>query len=494
MPNITPPGNAQPGSELPPFFDGLVRAQPSSVDVDANELLAFLDAVEADGLEMHSLMLHRHGRVVAEGWRAPYRADRPRILHSTAKSFTACAIGLAIDQGYFALTDKVVSFFPEQLPSVVSDNLAAMTVEDLLTMRTGQDSETSGAIWRALDSSWIAEFFKIPVVHPPGSTYVYTSAASYMLSAILTQATGETLHEYLKPRLFQPLGISGETWDVGPDGINPGGNGLTARTADLLKLGILHAQGGLWEGKRVLPESWVTAATRPQGGQVGSRYGYHWAIRPKGAFSAIGIFLQAVIVYREQGATLAITGSMENSQVLFPHVERHFPKAFSGQGGSAEADEKLRERLATWRQPRAVADAGSALALRVSGVDYAMEPNRLGISQLRLDLGEGKCVFELRDAEGVHAVTAGLGHWVESRTDMPGSDLHHGYRLRNANVVASAGWIDDQTLEMTWIFVETAFRDRIVCRFEGDTIRFKRRVNINMGLREHPELAGVAVR
>jgi CubicO group peptidase (beta-lactamase class C family) len=500
MSNISPPGAPAPGEQDPfdaspqPYADGLVRAQPSSVGVDANEVLAFLDAVDAEGLEMHSFMLHRHGRVVAEGWRAPYRADRPRILHSTAKSFTACAVGLAIEQGSFALSDKVLSFFPEQLPAVVSENLAAMTVEDLLTMRTGQESETSGALWRGLDSSWIAEFFKIPVVHPPGSTYVYTSAASYMLSAILTKTTGETLHDFLKPRLFRPLGITGETWDLGPDGINPGGNGLTARTVDLLKLGVLHAQGGLWEGRQVLPESWVNESTRAHVEQGDSRYGYHWSIRPKAAFSALGIFVQGALVYRDHGAVIAVTGAMEKSRVLFPHVERHFPKAFSGQGGSAAADERLRARLATWRLPRSVADAGSALAARVSGVDYAMEPNARGISHLRVDFRDGQCVFELRDAEGGHSVTAGVGHWIEGRTDMPGSDLHHGYRLRGARVVASAGWIDEHTLEMTWIFAETAFRDRVVCRFDDDTIRFKRRVNVNMDLREHPELSGVAVR
>jgi len=139
----------------------------------------------------------------------------------------------------------------------VDEKLAAMTVEDLLTMRTGHAGETSGAIWRGINASWIEEFFKIPVVHPPGAVYVYTSAASYMLSAIITRTTGETLHDYLKSRLLQPLGITGEHWDIGPDGINPGGNGLTCKTADILKFGVLHAQKGLWNGQRLLPESWV---------------------------------------------------------------------------------------------------------------------------------------------------------------------------------------------------------------------------------------------
>jgi CubicO group peptidase (beta-lactamase class C family) len=116
---------------------------------------------------------------------------------------------------------------------------------------------------------------------------MYTSAASYMLSAILTKVTGESLHDYLKPRFFAPLGIEGEQWDVGPDNINPGGNGLTMRTADLLKLGVLHAQGGLWENRRVLSEAWVSEATRSHG----DNYGYQWTTTAGGAYLAIGIFM-----------------------------------------------------------------------------------------------------------------------------------------------------------------------------------------------------------
>lgn len=478
------------------FSDGLPRAQPSSMGVDADALVAFIDDVEAAGLELHGLMLHRHGHVVAEGWRWPYRADRPRILHSTTKSFTACGVGLAIEEGHFALRDKVVSFFPDELPPVVSEHLAAMTVEDLLTMRTGQESETSGSVWRGLDTSWIAEFFKIPVVHKPGSVYVYTSAASYMLSAIVTRTTGKTLHDYLKPRLLEPMGIRGETWDLGPDGINPGGNGLNGCTADMLKLGILHAQGGAWNGQRLLPEAWVQASTRPQGGQGDSRYGYHWAIRPKGAFSAIGVFMQAVVVYRDYGACLAITGAMEGSAVLFPHVEKHFPKAFGeATGSTAAADARLAARLATWPQARAA--AGSAAPARTPEIDgaiFAMQPNAAGVSRIRFDITGGLYEFRLSDAEGEHLVSAGLGQWVEGHTDMPGRDLHHGYRLRDAAVVASAGWVDEQTLRMEWIFPETAFRDTVTCRFAGDGVTLQRSVNINSGLTRHPDLAGARVR
>src|SRR5579862_5688527 len=232
-----------------PPTDGLLRGEPREACVNAALVDAFLDDAATAGLDIHGLMLHRAGRVAAEGWWWPYRADRPRIMHSATKSVMASAIGMALEEGRFRLQDRVVSFFPELMPGVIDNKLAAMTVENLLTMRAGHAAETSGSIWRGIATSWTAEFFKIPVVYTPGTTYMYTSAASYMLSAILTRVTGETLHDYLKPRFFTPLGITGEQWDIGPDNINPGGNGLTMKTADLLKLGVVHAQRGLWRGR-----------------------------------------------------------------------------------------------------------------------------------------------------------------------------------------------------------------------------------------------------
>jgi CubicO group peptidase (beta-lactamase class C family) len=494
---VPDPSSPIEGHEAPAnFVDGLERASPSDVGIDSDALLAFLEDMENSGLEIHSIMLHRHGKVAAEAWRWPYRADRPRILHSTAKSFAACAIGLAIEEGHFKLTDKVVSFFPNELPPVVSEKLAAMTVEDLLTMRTGQESETSGSIWRGINTSWIVEFFKIPLVHQPGSTYVYTSAASYMLSAILTRVTGETLHDYLKPRLLRPLGIVDETWDLGPDGINPGGNGLTAKTVDMLKLGILHQQGGMWEGKRLLPEAWVNAATRPQGQQADSKYGYHWAIRPKEAFSAIGVFMQAVTVYRAHGASFALTGAIDGSAKMFPYYEKHFPKPFLDKPlPNPQADARLKAKLEAWAQPRTLPKpVASPLPAKISGKVFDIERNAAGVTQIQFDFVDGRCIVKLTDAEGQHQLTAGVDCWIEGRTDMPGRDLHHGYRLRNAKVVTAAFWTDERTLEMSWIFVETAFRDKVVCQFDGDRLTFKRGVNINSGLRQHPDLFGIAKR
>jgi CubicO group peptidase (beta-lactamase class C family) len=470
--------------------DGFRRGEPREAGVNAAIVAAFLDDAAAAGLDIHGLMLHRAGRVVAEGWRWPYRADRPRIMHSATKSVMACAIGMALEEGRLRLQDKVVSFFPELISGSIDDKLASMTVEHLLTMRAGHGAETSGSIWRGICTSWTAEFFNIPLVYPPGTTFMYTSAASYMLSAILTKVTGQTLHEYLKPRFFEPLGIVDEQWDLGPDNVNPGGNGLTMKTADLLKLGVLHAQGGLWEGRRILSAAWIAQATRSHGDD----YGYHWTTMAGVAYAAIGIFMQFVMVFPDHQAALAVVGAaQEGSRVYRPVVQRHFPRAFEeplSANEAQKADARLRSRLVAAGAQPSIPTYSSKTAARISGNTFRIEPNPLGVTAVRFVFGNDRCVFHLEDTAGNHSVVCGLRDWIESRTDVPGADLHHGYALQSAVVVASAAWTDENTLRMIWVFAETAFQDTVVCRFDNDKITVERGVNVNSSARAWPQLSG----
>jgi len=188
----TPPSAS--GVEVPPFDDGLARAAPETRGVAPAAIQAFLDDAARLGVELNSFMIWRGGAVIAEGSWWPYGPARRHMMHSATKSFLSAGVGLALSEGRFALEDRVVSFFPDELPTAVSANLARMTVEDLLTQTSGHAQGASGSIWRGIATSWIAEFFKIPVVYAPGSTFKYTSANSFMLSAILSRTTGQTAH------------------------------------------------------------------------------------------------------------------------------------------------------------------------------------------------------------------------------------------------------------------------------------------------------------
>ena len=197
------------------WSDGLPRARPDAHGVDPGRVQAFLDEAARLGVELHSFMLWRTGHVVAEGWWWPYRPDRRHMMHSATKSFLSAAVGLAVAEGRFSLWDRVVDFFDDHRPARPSPSLAVMTIEDLLTQTSGHAQGASGSVWRSIRTSWIDEFFKIPVAFEPGTRFRYTSATSFLLSAIVSRTTGQKAHDHITPRLLQPLGIAGLEWDAG---------------------------------------------------------------------------------------------------------------------------------------------------------------------------------------------------------------------------------------------------------------------------------------
>ncbi|BAT57888.1 esterase EstB [Variibacter gotjawalensis] len=468
--------------------DGLVRAWPEDFGVSPSAILAFLDDVAAQGYELHGFMLARRGHVLAEGWWAPYRADRNHMTHSLTKSVTATAVGMAIAEDRFKLDDRVVSFFPDKLPEKVSDNLAAMTVRDLLAMKTGHASMTSGSVWRPIKTSWVAEFFKIPVEFPPGTKWVYTSAATYMLSAIITKTTGQPLEEYLRPRFFEPLGIAGYAWDMGPDNINPGANGLSWKTVDSLKLGILHQQYGQWNGKQLLPREWVEQVQHPH---TPGKYGWQWWRAPDDvpAYLADGLFEQYSVVFPKHDAVIAVNAAIPSRSRFEYMLFKHFPAAFGDEVGKDEKNlSKLVKRLKNLEVASFEPSEPSPIVPHVSGKTYKALENTDDIKSVRFEFSGGTCVYSLEDANGTHTVEVGLVEPIEGNTSMPGRALHHEYAPASMRVVASGFWQDDRTFVMSWAFVESAFRDTVVCQFNGANVRIDRSVNVNSAATSLPAL------
>ncbi|MCA9056922.1 MAG: serine hydrolase, partial [Planctomycetaceae bacterium] len=238
----------------------LPRSTPESQGVSSPDVQAFVKAADEQIDTMHSFMLVRHGSVVAEGWWEPEAAEKNHVLWSLSKSFTSTAVGLAVSEGRLNIDDKVVSFFPDDLPAEPSENLAAMRVRDLLTMSTGHDSEPR----MTPDTPWVRTFLAHPVPNRPGSKFLYNTPATYMQSAIVQKVTGQTVLEYLRPRLFEPLGIENPEWQTSPQGISLGGYGLFVRTEDIAKFGQLYRQKGNWNGKQLIPAEWIEQATSRQ--------------------------------------------------------------------------------------------------------------------------------------------------------------------------------------------------------------------------------------
>lgn len=476
----------------PQIRDGLPRSTPERHGLSSDTVLAFLDDVQSAGLELHSFMLMRHGDVLAEGWWWPYAPKRIHMTHSATKSVTAAAVGLAMADGLFGIDDKVVSFFPQYVPADASANLHAMTVRDLLTMQTGHAVETSGSVWRPIDTSWVAEFMRIPVAHQPGTFFKYTSAASYMLSAIISRTTGQSTEAYLRPRLFDPMGISRWAWDSSPGGISTGANGLSWQTSAMLKFAALHAQDGMWNGQRLLPADWVKAATTRQSvGDTTGAYGYQWWMGPGSAYYALGLFTQLAIVFPEHGVSLAIFGAIKGSSKLKPLIWKYFPASFGAAPlPRSAATGLLAHRTADLRLLPSLKRSPSPREKLLRGRRFKMAPNDQNVDWVSFDFHGGRCDYRMADDHGEHRITAGLSDYVEQDTSMTGARLHHEYRPDRLRVVAGARWLSDNQLELTWQFVESVFRDRVVCTFDGDSVSIDRSVNINSAETSLPRLQG----
>jgi CubicO group peptidase (beta-lactamase class C family) len=237
----------------------LPRSAPEAQGVSSSALLEFVNAL--DQIEgMHSVMVLRHGSVIAEGWWNPYDSEHNHVLYSLSKSFTSTAVGLAVAEGKLSIDDEVLKFFPEQAPTNPSNNLKAMRLRDLLTMSTGHQDEPPTAADKISPKSFLAQ----EVPHLPGTHFKYNTAAPFMQSAIVQKVTGQTVLDYLRERLFQPLGIEHPVWDTNFEGICLGGYGLRVRTEDIAKFGQLYLQKGNWKGKQLLPAEWVEMATSRQ--------------------------------------------------------------------------------------------------------------------------------------------------------------------------------------------------------------------------------------
>lgn len=476
--------------------DGLRRIRPSTAGVDVDAVLAFLDDASAAGLELNSVMLFRNGGVAVEGWWWPYRPDLVHMLHSATKSFTGTAIGIAVGEGLLRLDDPVLKFFPQRV-SNPSANLQAMTVESLLTQTAGHASGISGSSWRPLATSWIDEFFKVDVPYPPGSHFAYSSATSYLLSAIITKLTGQPLTEYLRPRLFDPLGMHNPRWDLSPEGVSPGGNGLSTTTADFVKLGVLHLEKGRWQGRQIVPKAWTDAVARPT---HGNDYSYQWWLIPNGlGYFAAGKFGQFCYVVPGLNAVLGMTaGVADNAEtrqrmhkLAFDHLPRMCPSSSPLRQHSA--DSELSPRLSRLRILPPLESAASPLQREISGRSFDFATNEDGIRSVRLTFHRDEARFEMIDERGAHVVQNGLRNWREGVTTITGGYLHHDYEPGSMRVVAGGRWTTAKRFEMTWQFVESGFRDTAALTFDESRVRYDRSVNVNSGPLARPTLEGVAV-
>lgn len=468
----------------------LPRSAPEAQGVASAAIGAFVQAAERRALGLHSLMLLRHGHVLAEGWWHPYGPDSPHMLYSLSKSFAATAIGLLAAEGALSLDDPVLRFFPDDAPSEVGPHLAAMRVRDLLAMATGHDVDTTNELRLRPDGNWAKAFLAQPVVHPPGTHFVYNSGATYMLSAIVQGITGDTLLRYLQPRLLEPLGIAGATWESCPRGINAGGWGLSITTDAIARFGQLYLQDGVWKGQRILPAGWVEQASSAQvrnGTNPNSDweqgYGFQfWRCRHN-AYRGDGAFGQFCVLLPEHDALLAITSGTPDMQAVLDAAWEHLLPAFGGDPlpDDPAAQAALRQTLAALQLPAPQGSPASPQGARFAGA-YAFAPNDQQVESIAFAFAEN-AALTLRAAGHEERVVCGAHEWVRGE-----SRLLDG---RDARPVAARGaWPSDDTFVAVLCFYETPYCLTLTCRFTGDAVQYNCRANVSFGPTQRPELSG----
>jgi CubicO group peptidase (beta-lactamase class C family) len=476
----------------------LQRATPESQGMTSSAVLQFVEALDTQVNEIHSFMLVRHGAVIAEGWWSPYRPESPHVIFSLSKSFTSTAVGLAVNEGLLSIDDPVLPFFPDDAPAEVNDHLKAMRVRHLLSMSTGQVIDT----WRPMimreDANWSKGFFEVPVLHEPGTYFLYNTGATYMLSAIVQKVTGMKLIDYLRPRLFEPLGIENPKWDESPLGVSLGGIGLHIRTEDIARFGQLYLQKGMWQGKRLIPEAWVEEATSFQvangedpENDWAQGYGYQfWRCR-HGAYRGDGAFGQYCVVMPEQDAVVAITGGLSDMQQPLNLIWNILLPAMGGEPCAEDPAtlQRLNEKLSNLALLPLQGRAESPISSQVSGRLYRFEDNDFDLETLSLTFTPSGGSVTLKTEAFENTFPFGNGTWQPGETRL----FNEPWVVEPAQIVTSGVWTADDRFTMIVRRHETPFFNTVDFHFSGDELIVESQINVTFETKKTLMLTARAV-
>ena len=449
----------------------LPAGTPAEQGVDASGVHAFLDAIEAaPDIEPHSLMIMRHGHLVASGWWAPFTPERLHLLYSLSKSFTSTAAGFAAEEGLLRLDDPVISYFPEFEADITDPRSRAMLVRHVASMASGHLAETHERAFRRDREEPVRGFLLTPPDRDPGSVFAYNQPATYTLAAIVQRVSGQSLTEYLRPRLLDPLGIGEVAWIRRREGREIGFSGLHAATDAVARLGQFYLQNGVWEGRQLLSAEWIAEATRvhvanddgtAEAALSDWQQGYGFQFwKSRHGYRGDGAYGQLCLVLPEHDAVIAMTAATDQMQELLDLVWRHLLPAFGEAPLPGDQDAALRERLARLALPPVVAaatpperaDAWTAAAFTPAG--GTCEDQR-SLTEVAVTAGEAGWNVSLIEKDTRCELRLGATGWTIGAAPVP--------------TAVSGGWTDADSLHVDVLFLETPHRLTVICSLTDRT-------------------------
>jgi len=467
----------------------IARDAPENHGLSSQALHAFFHQIESLELAVNGFMLLQGGKTTAQFWREPYRKDSEHVLFSLSKSFTSIAIGIAWDEGYFRLDDRVAAFFPDKLPEAVSPHLERMTIHHLLSMNTGHHANIYEAVVKEKD--WVKAFLSLEVEHEPGSYFQYSTPASYMLSAILQRSTGEGLVDFLMPRLFEPLGISRPAWETCPLGIAAGGMGLSLSAESVAKFGLMLLHKGVFEGRRIVSESYIELATaahsdnRKEDAPIDAvqGYGYQFHRCRRGCYRGDGAFGQLCFVAPEHDLVIVANCSFPSMRPLHTLLDLIYEHIID----KIEINASLSIAIGTGLNsplvslPFAVTST-PALNNRPyrskMSQSYRMSDNPDDVMQMRVTLDQDELELRIDYKDGREQIFP--FHFTRSvETEaLFWKDLS----LHLQKVVTYAAWKEFGILQLTLYYIETPYVVDYIIRLEEASIDVQFDINVSMNL------------
>ena len=369
----------------------LPRTTPEEQGVPSKALVELFDSLHfMPGTDIHSMIVMRHGKVVGEFYPAPFAAEYQHTQYSSSKTLVSIAAGIAIDENRLRLTDRVAAFFPEYLPDSISVNLAKMTLEDLLTMQSGIKPDWA---MRSKGTEWIRTFLSKDVKNVPGEVFAYDSMVTYMISAIVQKATGKTVLEYLKEKLFAPMNITKVNWETSPEGVNTGGWGLHIQSESLAKVGQMWLDNGVWDGKQLVSREWISqmSSKHANGGDYG--YGYQvWMCKYPGAVRADGALGQYVIVVPEKDVVIVLTeASFTNGKPQRGLIwDKFLPQLSDGPLPASKDYELLKKKQASYTLEIPAGKEKSSVMKKLAGKKISVPKNKYGWKEVIFEQGADK--------------------------------------------------------------------------------------------------------
>lgn len=462
------------------------KATPEAVGIASEGIVSFIKDVEKKGIELHSLMVIRHGKCAAAGWWKPYGPEFLHPLYSFSKSLTATAIGFAEQEGILSLDERLADIFTEEMPEQPSEYLKEVTLHHLLIMGCGQETEIG-----EYRPTWIRDFLNHPFLHKPGTFYKYNTAGTNMLAAVLKKKTGQDVTEFLRPRLLEPLGISriNCVHIPGPDAVELGGGGMQLTTEDMAKFTYFMAQKGKWEGRQLLRESWFERACSKQIETAGDSeghvkewangYGYQcWMGSLPGSFRADGAYGQFGLVYPGLDLEVVMTSATEQTQSLLDSLMEYLIPAVREEVLPPSPMAKLLEQTkADLRLPVCHNISNPTMEEKLKGRIFSCDSGKICSSLERLTAGAGLFIVEEEPITQMEfSFENGILVWNVSegavkKTILASMEGDFCCSMAGGKqYAASACWRSIHSLELEVRRMDALSGVRLIFRFQGDKL------------------------